>query len=239
MYSFDSCIRYSEVGPDRKAKLSSVIDYFQDCSTFQSEYLGNGLEILEREKRAWLVSSWQVEIVRLPKITEKVKVSTWPYDFKAFYGYRNFVMTDESGTDIAYAASIWINYDAASGRPMKIEPKHVEKYPKEAPYPMEYAPRKIELPSGGEKLEPFKVHAAYIDNNKHVNNAVYMKLAECYLPEGASVTGFRIDYRAQARLGDVMHPLVSNGEEDTTVVFADDEGKPYAIIKFYFGSRRD
>ncbi len=232
MYSFNSCVRYSEVGPDRKLKLSSVIDYFQDCSTFQSEFLGNGLEYLAKEHRAWLVSAWQVEIARLPLLGEKVKISTWPYDFKAFYGYRNFVMTGEEGTDVAYASSVWINYDVLGGRPVKIEPEHVSKYTKEPPYPMEYAPRKIELPEGGERLEPFRVHAAFLDNNNHVNNAVYLKLAEGYLKAGACVKGFRVDYRSQARLGDMMHPLVSTDSDACTVVFFDDDGKPYATIRF-------
>lgn len=43
-YSFDSCVRFSEVGEDQKLTLGSVINYFQDCSTFQSESLGAGVE---------------------------------------------------------------------------------------------------------------------------------------------------------------------------------------------------
>ena len=40
MYTFDSRIRYSEVGEDKRLTLISLVDYFQDCSTFQSEDLG-------------------------------------------------------------------------------------------------------------------------------------------------------------------------------------------------------
>ena len=39
MYSFDSFVRYSEVGEDKKLTLDGIINYFQDCSTFQSEEL--------------------------------------------------------------------------------------------------------------------------------------------------------------------------------------------------------
>ena len=35
MYSFDSRVRYSEVDEDRKLSLTGVINYMQDCSTFQ------------------------------------------------------------------------------------------------------------------------------------------------------------------------------------------------------------
>ena len=43
MYSFKSRVRYSEVGEDKKLSLNGIINYFQDCSTFQSEMLNNGV----------------------------------------------------------------------------------------------------------------------------------------------------------------------------------------------------
>ena len=36
-YSFTSRIRYSEIGEDGCLTLPGLINYFQDCSTFQSE----------------------------------------------------------------------------------------------------------------------------------------------------------------------------------------------------------
>ena len=35
MYSFDSRIRYSETDADGRLTPEKLIDYFQDCSTFQ------------------------------------------------------------------------------------------------------------------------------------------------------------------------------------------------------------
>ena len=42
MYTFDSRIRYSETDSEGKLTMASIINYFQDCSTFQSEDLGLG-----------------------------------------------------------------------------------------------------------------------------------------------------------------------------------------------------
>lgn len=42
MYEMKARIRYSEVGTDGKLMLSALVNYFQDCSTFQSEDLGVG-----------------------------------------------------------------------------------------------------------------------------------------------------------------------------------------------------
>ena len=107
MYSFKSRVRYSEVGEDKKLSLNSIINYFQDCSTFQSEELNNGVERLEKLHRVWVLSSWQIVIERYPDLCEEIETGTWPYHFKNFMGYRNFVMQDKEGKRLAYGNSLW------------------------------------------------------------------------------------------------------------------------------------
>ena len=42
MYTFDSRIRYSEIDRSGRLSIPAVVDYFQDCSAFQSEELKAG-----------------------------------------------------------------------------------------------------------------------------------------------------------------------------------------------------
>ncbi len=105
-YSFESYVRYSEIGEDRNLTLNSVINYFQDCSTFHSEHTGVGIDYLQEKNRVWVLSSWQIVVDRYPKLCEKIKITTWPYAFKRFLGSRNFTMEDESGATVAYANSL-------------------------------------------------------------------------------------------------------------------------------------
>ena len=97
MYSFNSRIRYSEVGGDKLLSLNGIINYFQDCSTFQSEELNVGVGVLEEQHRIWVLSSWQIVVERYPALCEEVRISTWPYYFQGFCGYRNFTMKDSKG----------------------------------------------------------------------------------------------------------------------------------------------
>ena len=97
MYQFESRIRYSEVDSQGKATLNAILDYFQDCSFFQSEDLGVGGTYLAQNQAAWVLSSWQIEVVRYPAYGEQVVISTWPYDFKSFLGYRNFTLESPQG----------------------------------------------------------------------------------------------------------------------------------------------
>ena len=47
MYSFNSRIRYSELDETGRLRLESLLDYFQDCSTFHSEDIGLGVDYLK------------------------------------------------------------------------------------------------------------------------------------------------------------------------------------------------
>ena len=103
MYSFNSKVRYSEVGEDKKLSLNGIINYFQDCSTFQSEELKVGVDVLEELHRVWVLSSWQIVVERYPDLCEEITIATWPCYFQSFCGYRNFVMKDRKGQMLAYA----------------------------------------------------------------------------------------------------------------------------------------
>ena len=80
----------------------------QDCSTFQSEDIGVGLSVLRERKRAWLLSYWQVEVRRYPKLGERITVGTLATGFKGFFGNRNFYIDD--GMETAWPAPIPYGY---------------------------------------------------------------------------------------------------------------------------------
>ena len=60
-YQFQSRIRYSEIGENGCLTLPGIQDYYQDCCTFQSEEIGQGMEVLEARQRAWVLSAWQMK----------------------------------------------------------------------------------------------------------------------------------------------------------------------------------
>ena len=76
MYHFDSRVRYSETDENGRLSLTGVLNYLQDCSTFQSEDLGIGIRYLTAHDRAWWVTSWQIAIDRYPVLGERIVIST-------------------------------------------------------------------------------------------------------------------------------------------------------------------
>jgi medium-chain acyl-[acyl-carrier-protein] hydrolase len=231
MYSFDSRIRYSEVDQEGNITLHSILDYFQDCSSFQSEDLEVGIDFLKEHQVAWVLISWQIEVERYPKHGEPVKIGTWPYGFNGFFGNRNFVMLDEAGKRLARADSLWALMDLKKGRPVKILPEMAGAYRLEPPLPMKTASRKMELPEQMEAREPFAVHKFHLDTNQHVNNGKYILMAQEYLPQEFKIGKMRAEYKKSAVLGDTIYPSVAVQEKQIVVALSDQQGKPYVIVE--------
>ncbi len=82
MYTFNSRVRYSETDETGRLSVTGIINYMQDCSTFQSEDAQVGVRYLGKNHKAWLLSSWQIKIDRYPRLGERLIVGTWPYSLK-------------------------------------------------------------------------------------------------------------------------------------------------------------
>ena len=230
-FEFNGRVRYSEIDHREMMTLPALINYFQDCSIFHSEAVGSGTERLKRDRKAWILSYWQVIIDRYPKLCEEITVGTFATEFKGLYGNRNFYMKDGAGEMIARANSIWVFMDLAKGRPARPTPEYIEAYGTCEPLDMPYEGRKIVLPQDSCEEEPFPVRKYHIDTNEHVNNCQYVQMALEMVPGDAQVRQLRVDYKKSAVLGDIIYPRLSQEEERTVVELCDGDGKAYAIVE--------
>lgn len=232
MYSFDSRVRYSEVGENEKLSLNGILNYFQDCSTFQSAELQVGLTELEERHLVWVLSAWQIVVERYPDLCESIRISTWPYSFQGFSGCRNFTLASPDGTLLAWANSLWTLLDTRSGRLTRVPPEIAGAYTLEEKLDMDYAPRKLPLPAGSRPLEPFPVQKHHLDTNHHVNNGQYIQMAREYLPTDFPIRQMRAEYKKSALPGDTIYPMLAEEEGRYTVGLCDDQGKPYTVVEF-------
>ena len=193
MYTFESRVRFSEVDHTETLTLPAVVNYFQDCSTFQSEELGQGADVLKKNGQAWILSAWQIEVDRYPRICEKLKIDTWATDFNGIYGNRNFRLRTEKDEVLAKANSIWVYMDIVKGRPVRPEPEVIAAYGTCPPLDMELVSRKIALPKEVEEREAFPVLRHQIDVNHHVNNCQYIQMALEVLPECGHAKKIRVE----------------------------------------------
>ncbi len=231
-YSFKGRVRFSELGENGCLDLPGVLDYFQDCCTFESEKIGLGMEVLKVQKRAWVLSAWQVVVKRYPKLGEDVKVTTIPYGFRGFIGMRNFILETAAGEKLAWANSYWSFINTETGIPEKLTSADTDRYEMGDKIKMDYAPRKISLPEERVKQDAFAVQKHHLDTNHHVNNCQYIRMAADYLPDGFRVGQLRVEYKRQAVLGKVIVPEVYETEGKVTIVLNAEDNNPYAVVEF-------
>ncbi|MCD8020837.1 MAG: thioesterase [Clostridiales bacterium] len=231
MYEMNIQVRYSEVDRFGKVRLHQLLDYFQDCSTFHSISLGFGRTGAEDEQHSWYLLSWDVEVRRYPKLSERLKVTTEPYKMKGFYGYRRYKIFDEAGNDIAEADTIWIYMDIEKMIPAKIPLRVADTYIPEKVDETVKAKRKLAADGDWKEMEQILVSKYFLDSNMHVNNTCYVLWAEDVLPEGYHVNRVKVDYRQSSRLNDVIRIYAIEEESAWRVRFVNQDDVLMALLE--------
>ena len=231
MYSFESKVRFSEVDTTHTMTLPAIINYFQDCSTQQSEEMGLGIKALKDRGKAWILSSWQIEVERYPEIGENIRICTWPTAFNGLFGLRNYCIIDSNDVMIAKAHSIWVFMDIEKARPAKPSPEDVAKYQLEEPLEMNLESRKITVSKEYIEKAVMPVYRYQIDTNNHVNNCQYIQMALEVAPEYSKAKRMQVEYKKSAVLGDEIHAKIDANNENN-VVLMDEEDNVFTIVKF-------
>ena len=231
MYHFDTKVRFSETDRERKLTLESIVDYFQDCSTFQTEELGVGFSYLLPQKLTWILCYWHIVVEEYPALGEKMSICTIPYDFRGFFGKRNFFI-EKDGKRIVKADTLWTLFNTEKMVPQKVPEEVSSAYPKEDKIEMEYLSRKIIISGKEEAKDLIVISKHHLDCNDHVNNGQYIKIASVFLPDDFVIYQMRAEYRNQAHLGDVVYPYVYSEDKKIIVCLCDDEKRPYVVVEF-------
>lgn len=231
MYEFTSRVRYSEVAKDGKLKWSALVNYLQDCSTFQSEDLGLGVHYLFNQGMAWVINYWQIDLIKLPKLGDYITIGTIPHEIRGFMGHRNFYIKDtNTGEFLVKANSIWTLIDVNRVRPVKATPQMIEGYVIGDKLDMEYTDRKIILDGNHVTGEPIEITTSMLDTNQHVNNQQYIELALRYVPSDATITRLRTEYKESAYLGDTLIPTIYTTPNSVGVSLAKEQSSTPCVI---------
>lgn len=232
-YTYEMRVGFSHSDINHTMTIPAIIDAYQDASCFHSEELGVGFFYLEPRDLVWILNYWEVEFIKMPKYPDRLTVGTFPYDFKGFIGSRNFYLLDDKGEYVSKANSIWVLMDWKNMRPARVPDEIKEAYTLEEKLDMNYSARKILLPEDAKVMtyEPLTIQAIHLDANGHVNNGQYIKIAFGYIQNESEPLRLRVEYRAQAHLGDRIYPVEYKKGNCYTVSLNDESGSPYSIVE--------
>ncbi len=248
MYEFKDRVRYSETDEKGRLRLSALVNYLQDCSTFHSTDAGLTVERLTEEKRAWLLAYWDIYVDRVPALCEEIVVGTSPYDVKGVLAKRNFWIREPAGRYLVRADSVWFCYDTERQRPLKITEDMLQPFgERRNVLALPDSGRKIALPAELTVGEPVLVSPHHIDSNHHVNNAQYIAIAADVLakaalaaasrnedgnvPMGNGIHRIRAEYSRAAVLGNIMIPHIGKTEGGYCVSLQNEEGEVYCNVE--------
>lgn len=226
-------IKFSEIDENGQLSFGNIINHLQDSSNLQSEALGVGVSYQAKRDRAWILSSWEIKIKKIPKYMDKIVVSTWPYAFKGACGRRNYTIAMKgSEENIVEADSVWALFDVKRNFLTRVTEEDSKVYECEKKLDMEYSSKKIVRATEYVRQETFKVRKYHLDTNKHMNNGWYVKLAEEFIEDKDRVNSIRVEYKKSALYNDVIVPYVAKEEKRILVELRNESEEIFAIIEF-------
>ncbi len=230
--TISSQIRFSAVSSDQTLSLSSIVDQMQDCCTEQSMRVGQSIDELLEMNLVWMLSGWDIKIIRRPRLGESIKISTWPHRFRRYFAYRCHLIETEDGEPLVYANSEWFLMNTETGHPTVPSEEMQAAFPLEERLDMPFRSRKIHPKGEAEILPALPVQKHQIDSNHHVNNSQYIVIADDCLPEDFRSSEIRVEYRNGAKPGDVIIPERYENDEFVTVVMKSEADRIYAAVEF-------
>ncbi|MCC8123354.1 MAG: hypothetical protein LIO58_07425 [Oscillospiraceae bacterium] len=233
MYTTTGRVGASQTGADGTMKLVSALDAVQDCSTLWMESEPGFVRFLTENHAGMFVLFRQADLLRLPAYGERFHVTTGIYRCAGYSGYRNTVLYGADGAPCVQSWSLGAFVSHESGRLLKLPPEESGRIVLDPKVDMQYLDRHITLPDIPCRALPEQpVRRGDIDFNGHMNNVRYVETALELLPEARAVARLRIEYKASARLGDVLCPTLGETEHHAWLTLSDRNGSPYAIMEF-------
>ena len=154
-------------------KLPDVILLSLQVSGMQSIELGvSDKVILEDYNLVWIITEYDIEVVRLPRFAEEITIETEALSYNRLFCYRRFTIYDEAGQEIIRMLATFVLMDRDSRKVHAVEPDIV------APYQSDFDKKLIRGPKYANLEEPiskdYHVRFYDLDMNGHVNNSKYL-----------------------------------------------------------------
>ena len=204
------CDRFGRLKP------SAILWFVQEMAGRHCQILHLDWNTLASKGMFWAIIRHRVQITRMPKKGEQVRIETWPMPTTRGAYPRNVVAFDEAGNELFRTTSVWVLMDMES-RAMIL--------PGKSGVEVSGVLRGGELPSPG-SLAPVQLSGVQeravrftdLDLNGHMNNCRYLDWAADLLPsdfhKDHTVKDFTLGYLSEAREGDslrIAHQLLDEG----------------------------
>ena len=170
-------VHYYEVNYRLESTITSIINYFSDIGTKQSEELGVGIEYMLSKGLTWVFYKYNIKVNKAPKYGEILKVKTRPAGFKKFYALRKYEIFNRQGEKLVEGEAVFLLIDINKRRAVRIPEDQYIAYDVKLDENCEIDISKLETITKDTYSKYFYTRYSDIDSNMHVNNVKYVEWA--------------------------------------------------------------
>ena len=182
-------------------KPSSILETMQETAGEHSASFGLDRRTMDGMGVAWVLSRTKVEMKRLPRTGETIRIETYPTAARHLFFPRSHVFLDENGEEIGAANSLWVLMDLTTRRIVKNE--RVSSLVPDNPQlkPAAGMPATVRPLTGEVQEGALAAQFTDLDLNRHVNNTKYldwcMNALGLKVLEENCLTAFDVNYEAE------------------------------------------
>jgi acyl-ACP thioesterase len=106
-------VRLADVSPAGRLRLDAAARFLQDVSADDTA------DAALPDAEAWVVRKTVIEVTAFPRYLEPIALATWCSGTGSHWAERRISITGDAGSGIE-AATTWVHFDTATGRPSRI-----------------------------------------------------------------------------------------------------------------------
>jgi acyl-ACP thioesterase len=206
-----------QVDFQEKIKPAHLMQLFQEAAGNHAQHLGAGYSSLAEEKLFWALSRIRVEIEKLPKWGDEIRVETWPNIVVGPFFRRDFIFYDNQDVVICRGVSGWLLLNSETMRPQRAD---------RLAFDLPFNENKSAIDTFPERLNGLVDKAVFrkkilyneIDVNNHVNNTRYLDwVMDCFDSlhlQAHNLKSFSLEFLGEMRWGDEVELL--SGQEGSS-----------------------
>ncbi|MEJ2593896.1 MAG: thioesterase [bacterium] len=122
IWESEHIISWDDTSPAGTLNLTGLNILLQRAAVDHAEHLGFGYQVMSRQNLSWVLIRANIEIYRMPRWREAVRLVTWPREMARLSAFREYVMYGQDGQEVlCNASSEWLLIDLDTRRPQKME----------------------------------------------------------------------------------------------------------------------
>lgn len=180
-YTSDFTINTYSADFTRTASPEAILGFMQELATVHAEKLGLGYEDSKKNGFYWVIGRSKYEFSRLPKLFERINVTTWPAGVDGLCALRRFEFRID-GEVIGEGFTYWLMLDCNNFRPVK--PQYFFDMTKNLPIQEtdHFKLKKESVPIEMNFIFERVMYNSDLDWNNHVNNLKHAELIYDAIP---------------------------------------------------------